>query len=79
MAEYLMIRDERVEVPDAIVAKGRAMVGAFADALEAGISAEDARALLLPEPVAPVETPTPTPTPFAVLDGIEQADTEDAD
>lgn len=76
MAEYLMIRDERVEVPDAIVAKGRAMVGEFANALEAGISAEDARALLLPEPQVPAE---PTPTPFAVLDGIEQTETEDAD
>ena len=62
MAEYLMIHNARVMVPDAVVALGRDAVGTFAEAIEAGISADDAAVLVLPTLAT---DPAPAAAPIA--------------
>ena len=61
MSEYLIINDARVMVPDAVVNCGRDAVGTFAEAIEAGISADDAAALVLPTHTAPKPAPLAAP------------------
>lgn len=62
MAEFLNTGNARVMVPDAVVALGRDAVGTFADAIEAGISADDAAVLVLPTRAT---DPTPAAAPIA--------------